>query len=146
MPQIFPVSRYKRPWLARLFPLGLLIVSGQSFAEPAKCYPPRHADLPTILGEAYPQARWSLLRAGWQPDFSVARSPAMTPADYSAAEKWAVESGYFELESCAGTGRGACLFVFGDAYGNRLRVTTEGEMDSTASSYPLVSSYRLVCE
>ena len=54
--------------------------------------------------------------------------------------------GYVELEACSGTGVAACAFLFKDAYGNRLRVTTEGEELPEEKFYARVSAYKFVCE
>jgi hypothetical protein len=54
--------------------------------------------------------------------------------------------GYVELEACSGTGVAACAFLFKDAYGNRLRVTTEGEEIPRLKSYARVSGVRFMCE
>jgi hypothetical protein len=136
-------TRFWRPLLVAL----TVLLPGQSLAaERTTCYPPKHAGLPPILDENYAAARSALLQAGWQPDFTVARSQMLTTEDYSGNEMWAVGAGFFELETCSGTGMGHCYFVFGDAYGNRLRVITSGEMAPDVAAYPSVSTYRLVCE
>ena len=49
-------------------------------------------------------------------------------------------------EVCSGTGVAACAFLFKDAYGNRLRVTTEGEELPNEKSYARVNGFRFVCD
>lgn len=144
----FAAERRKCARLALSLFVGLLpLLPAQGLAgERTTCYPPQHADLPPILDQNYVAARSVLIQSGWQPDFTVARSQMLTTEGYSVGEKWAVDAGFFELETCSGTGMGHCYFVFGDAYGNRLRVVTSGETFPDVPAYPSVSTYRLVCD
>jgi hypothetical protein len=55
-------------------------------------------------------------------------------------------SGYTEVESCAVGGRSGCTFLFKDRFGNRLRVTTEGEENLEVNAHAHVNSLRFVCD
>jgi hypothetical protein len=54
--------------------------------------------------------------------------------------------GYIELESCSGTGVAACAFLLSDRFGNRLRVTTEGEKVPKENAHAHINSFRFVCD
>ena len=130
----------KRTWIAILV-CGLLAVSVAGQGRP--CKPRRHAKLPAIKDLTYHKARKKLLAAGWQP----LKTKSPTDSDISSGNGplfWS--KGYVELEACSGTGVAACAFLFKDAYGNRLRVTTEGEELPREKSYAGVNGARFVCD
>jgi hypothetical protein len=56
------------------------------------------------------------------------------------------KKGYVEVEACAGTGISPCAFLFKDAYGNRLRVTTAGEELPRDKVYARVTGFSFVCD
>ena len=118
-----------------------------SLAQGKPCKPHRHAKLPPITGFPYSKARKKLLAAGWQAlqrkSFNeVAEDPDIKHGNGPLFWK----RGYVELESCSGTGVAACAFLFKDAYGNHLRVTTSGEELPREKAYARVTGLRFVCE
>ena len=134
----------KRIWLAVLI-CGL--VTGFAFAKDKPCGPNKHARVPAITELTYPKARKRLLSAGWQPLRTKSFNEADTDPDISYGNGqlfW--RRGYLEVESCSGTGVAACAFLFKDAYGNRLRVTTAGEELPKEKAYARVTGLRFVCE
>ena len=121
---------------------GLLY--GGILAQERPCKPRRHAKLPFVKDSTYHKARKKLIAAGWQP--LRTKSSNETPDTTSGNGPLFWQKEYFELEACSGTGVAACAFLFKDAYGNRLRVTTEGEELPEEKSYARVTGYRFVCE
>lgn len=109
--------------------------------------PSKHAKLPTVTGFTYHKARKALLSAGWQPLQTKSFNEANTDPDISSGNGalfW--KKGYIEVEACAGTGIAACAFLFNDAYGNRLRITTAGEEDPKENAYVKVTGLRFLCD
>lgn len=110
------------------------------------CAPQKHAKLPFVHNLTYHKARPKLLKAGWQPFQTIhhnegTRNPSIA---YGNGEiYW--KKGYWEVENCAGTGLAPCSFLFQDAYGNRLRVTTAGEEDARGKYFARVTGYKFVC-
>src|SRR5262245_14566945 len=95
------------------------------------CAPQKHAKLPAVFDLTYHKARRKLLRAGWQPYPTIGHMEGTSNPKISYGNGeifW--EKGYWEIEGCAGTGLAPCAFLFEDAYGNKLRVTTAGEEDA----------------
>lgn len=134
----------KRVWLIVLI-CGL--VAGVVPAQDRPCRPRRHARLPAVSELTYHKARKRLLAAGWQPLRTKSFNEADDDPDISYGNGrlfW--QRGYVEVEACSGTGVAACAFLFEDAYGNRLRVTTAGEELPREKSYARVTGYRFVCE
>jgi hypothetical protein len=134
----------KRAWLSVLI-CGL--ATGVVLAQDKPCQPRRHARLPAITEMTYHRARKRLLAAGWQPLRTKSYNRADTDPDISEGNGpifW--RRGYVEVEACSGTGMGACAFLFRDAYGNRLRVTTEGEEIPKQRAYAIVTGFRFVCD
>ena len=87
------------------------------------------------------------MAAGWQPLRTKSVNEADADSDISYGNGrlfW--RRGYVEVEACSGTGVAACAFLFRDAYGNRLRVTTEGEELPRQKAYAVVTGFRFVCE
>lgn len=88
-----------------------------------------------------------MLAAGWQPLRTKSYSEADTDPDIAYGNGRAFwKRGYVEVEACSGTGVAACMFLFRDAYGNRLRVTTAGEELPEKKAYARVTGFRFVCE
>ena len=134
----------ERIWLAVLI-CGL--ATGIALARDKPCRPTKHARLPAITESTYPKARKRLLAAGWQPLQTKSFNEADTDPDISYGNGplfW--RRGYVEVELCSGTGVAACTFLFKDAYGNRLRVTTAGEELPKEKAYARVTGFRFVCE
>ena len=134
----------RQVWLAMLF-FG--VMSGNVVAQDKPCKPRRHAKLPVMTDSTYHKARKKLIAAGWQPLRTKSANEATTDPDITSGNGplfWG--KGYMELEVCSGTGVAACAFLFKDSYGNRLRVTTEGEEVPDEKFYARVTGYKFVCE
>jgi hypothetical protein len=132
----------KRTWLVVLI---CSLASSIALAQDRPCRPARHVKLPAVTELTYHKARKRLLAAGWQP----LRTKSFNEADPDIAYGngrlfW--RRGYVEVEACSGTGVAACAFLFEDAYGNRLRVTTAGEELPRRKAYARVTGFRFVCE
>lgn len=111
------------------------------------CRPSKHARLPRITELTYHKARKRLIAAGWKPLRTKSYNEANTDPDIAYGNGrifW--KRGYVEVEVCSGTGVAACAFLFKDAYGNRLRVTTEGEELPKEKAYAIVTGFRFVCK
>jgi hypothetical protein len=126
--------------------IALILLSGFAiaFGQPRPCRPSRHAKIPAIVGLTYPRARRTLLAAGWQP---LKTNSSVTDVKVSFGNGplfW--RRGYTELEGCSGTGVAACGFLFKDRFGNRLRVTTEGEERPKENAHAHVNGFRWVCD
>jgi hypothetical protein len=134
----------KRTWLAVLI---CCFATGTVLPNAKPCRPRRHAKLPAIKEVTYHKARKRLLAAGWHPLQTKALSEADTDPDIAYGNGqlfW--RKGYVEVEACSGTGVAACAFLFKDAYGNRLRVTTEGEELPKQKAYASVTGFRFACD
>jgi hypothetical protein len=134
----------KRRWLAVLM-CGL--VASVVLAQDRPCRPAKHARLPAITELTYHKARKMLLAAGWQPLRTISFNEANSDTRIAYGNGrifW--KRGYVEVEACAGTGIAACAFLFKDAYGNRLRVTTEGEELPKQKAYARVTGFHFVCD
>ena len=134
----------KRIWLAIL-----ICCFGANVALPQDrlCQPRRHAKLPAITESTYHKARKRLLAADWQPLQTKSFNEADTDPDIAYGNGrlfW--RKGYVEVEDCSGTGVAACAFLFKDAYGNRLRVTTAGEELPRQRAYARVTGFQFMCE
>jgi len=134
----------KRTWLAIII---CCLATNITLAQDRPCRPRRHAKLPAVTEFTYHKARKRLLAAGWQPLQTKHHNEADTDPDIAYGNGqlfW--RRGYVEVEACSGTGVAACAFLFKDAYGNRLRVTTAGEEFPRQKSYARVTGFRFVCE
>lgn len=134
----------KTKFVATLFCLFLLPASlfGQT-----RCAPAKHARLPLVLNLTYHKARPKLLARGWQPYQTIHHNSADTdPSTSSGNGQIYWRKGYWEIESCAGTGLAPCSFLFEDAYRNRLRVTTAGEEYPKQKYFARVTGYKFVCD
>ena len=128
----------------------LITISSFQLVLPQQtCQPSKHAKLPAIVSMTYHKARPLLLRNGWQPYQTIHVNEAKThPATSYGNGQLFWNRGYYEIEDCAGTGMAPCIFLFEDAYGNRLRIGTEGE-ETVAKGrryYARVTSYKFVCD
>jgi len=128
-------------------PLALLIFNTNiAFGMEGSCKPTKHAKLPSITELSYHKARRALLSAGWQPLQTKPFNGAEADPDISSgngAVFW--ERGYVEVEACSGMGMAPCAFLFKDAYGNRLRVTTAGEEYPKEKAFAKVTGFQFVC-
>ena len=134
----------KRIWLAVLV---CCLATNIAWAQNRPCRPARHARLPVIRELTYHKARKMLLAAGWRPlrTHSYKKAGADPDIAYGNGQLfW--KRGYVEVEACSGTGTAACAFLFKDAYGNRLRVTTQGEELPKERAYARVTGFRFVCD
>jgi len=122
----------------------ILMVSGIAFGQSKPCRPVRHAKLPAIVGLTYPRARRILLAAGWRPLKTNSSATDISVSYGNGPFFWG--KGYIELEGCSGTGVAACGFLFKDRFGNRLRVTTEGEELPKDKAHAHVNTFRFVCD
>jgi|ERR1051326_8673031 hypothetical protein len=116
-------------------------------AQNKPCRPPKHAKLPPVTDSTYSKARKRLIGAGWQPFQTKHFNEANDDPDIQSGNGplfW--KRGYVELESCSGTGVAACSFLFKDAYGNHLRVTTAGEELPKQKAYATVTGFEFVCD
>ena len=127
-------------WLTVLI-YGLL--AGITLAQDKPCQPRRHARIPAIKGLDYYKARKRLFAAGWKP---LQTKSSIGPGITTGNGPLFWDRGYREIEYCSGTGMGYCGFLFKDGYGNRLRVTTEGEERPREKLRAGVVGYRFVCE
>jgi hypothetical protein len=84
-----------------------------------------------------------LLAAGWQPVKTNSSATDVKVAYGNGPFFW--RRGYIEVESCAGTGLADCAFLFKDRFGNRLRVTTEGEEVPDVNAHARVNGSHFVC-
>lgn len=80
--------------------------------------------LPSISELPYDAARPKLIEAGWIPN--KVRWQALPEVDYRVWPLWT--HGFEEIQACAGTGRGECLFEFHNGAGTKLTVVTYGEV------------------
>src|SRR5918994_3488354 len=127
--------------------LTCVLAGGIALAQDRPFQPNRHARLPAVTELTYAKARKRLLAAGWQPLRTKSFNEAETDPDISYGNGrlfW--RRGYVEVESCSGTSVAACAFLFKDAYGNRLRVTTAGEELPKAKYYARVTGFQFVCD
>ena len=126
--------------------LLLSITTSLCLSQTKRCQPGRHARLPAIAELSYSRARKKLLAAGWQPLQTKSFNEADEDPDIKSGNGplfW--KRGYVELEACSGTGVAACAFLFKDAYGNHLRVTTAGEELPKEKAYARVTGSQFVC-
>ena len=130
----------KKAWLPILI---CILLSSSVLAQGKPCKPRRHAKVPGLKNFTYHKARKKLQAAGWQP--LQTKSASDSDVSYgNGPEFW--RKGYVEIEACAGTGVAACAFLFKDTYGNRLRVTTEGEELPREKSYARVAGVKFLCD
>lgn len=133
--------------IRRLFSTTLIlgVVPFTLFGQ-TPCAPQKHARLPYVLNLTYHKARPRLLKAGWQPFPTVFHSGGSSNPHIPYGNGnifW--KKGYWEVETCSGTGLAPCNFLFKDAYGNNLRVTTAGEEDTKGKYFARVTGYKFVC-
>src|SRR5437588_8205867 len=101
--------------------ISTVLVFGQS--RPRQ--PTRHTRVPAIIGLTYVRARKMLLAAGWHPLRTISSATDASASSGNGPLFW--RRGFVELEGCSGRLMAPCTFLFKDRFGNRMRVTTEGE-------------------
>lgn len=127
--------------------LALSMTAQLCLAQTKRCQPSKHAKLPAISELTYAKARKKLVAAGWQPLQTKSFNEVDGDPDTKSGNGplfW--KRGYVELEACSGTGVAACAFLFKDAYGNHLRVTTAGEELPKEKAYATVTGFQFVCD
>lgn len=94
--------------------------------------------IPKIYGKTYGAARKLLIQEGWLPDKRQAfHGQEVDVQSGNGPIFW--QRGYWELETCSGTGSAFCLFEFTDPTGRLLEVVTEGEEDEAGTYHAHVS-------
>jgi serine/threonine protein kinase, bacterial len=94
--------------------------------------------VPKIYGLSYDAARKVLIRRGWLPvKQSWLHGNSEEVQSGNGPIFW--KRGYWELDSCSGTGSGFCLFQFVDPGQRVLVVVTEGEEDEAGQYHAKVS-------
>lgn len=127
--------------------LTLIFSCSLVVASQTTCTPAKHARLPAITEQTYHRGRARLLKAGWQPYQTIHHNEGTKNVSIRYGNGPAFwKQGYRELEACSGTGLAACAFLFEDAYGNRLRVTTAGEEIPKEKAFARITGYRFVCD
>lgn len=124
-----------------------ILTTNFALSQTKRCSPRKHAKLPAITELTYHTARKKLLAVGWQPVQTISFNESKTDSNIAYGNGrifW--KRGYIEIETCSGTGVAACAFLFEDAYGNQLRVTTAGEEIPKQKAYARVTSFQFVCD
>ena len=100
--------------------------------------PSNEPAIPKIYGKTYGAARKQLIQEGWLPN---KHEPfhGQEPEVQSGNGPIFWKRGYWELETCSGTGMAHCLFQFIDPTGRLLEVVTEGEEDEEGTYHARVS-------
>ena len=82
--------------------------------------------IPVINGKPYDVARKLLIKEGWQPNLRHVSYGGEPEVQFGNGPLfW--KKGYWEMETCSGSGLAECLFEFIDPSGRLLTVTTAGE-------------------
>lgn len=93
--------------------------------------------VPKIYGISYDAARKILIKRGWLPATQhMLHGNTVDVQSGNGPIFW--KRGYWELESCSGTGMAYCLFKFVDPSGRVLAVVTEGEEDEAGKYHATV--------
>ena len=94
--------------------------------------------IPKIYGKTYGVARKILIQEGWLPNkHEPYHGQESEVQSGNGPIFW--KRGYWELETCSGTGLAHCLFEFTDPTGRLLEVVTEGEEDEAGTYHARVS-------
>lgn len=100
--------------------------------------PSNEPAIPKIYGKPYGAARKQLIQEGWLPNkHEPFHGQEAEVQSGNGPIFW--KRGYWELETCSGTGMGHCLFQFVDPTGRLLEVVTEGEEDEAGTYHARVS-------
>ena len=94
--------------------------------------------IPKVYGQTYGAARKLLIKEGWLPNkHEPYYGQEAEVQSGNGPIFW--KRGYWELESCSGTGIAHRLFEFTDSTGRLLEVVTEGEEDEAGTYHAHVS-------
>ncbi len=93
--------------------------------------------IPVIIESSYDVARELLIREGWQP-YKKQWSYGEDPKVQSGNGPLFWKRGYWELESCSGTGLAECSFEFIDPHKRVLIVITNGEEADNGEYHAIV--------
>lgn len=94
--------------------------------------------VPKIYGKTYDAAREILIKEGWQPNKQHwTHGDSVDVKSGNGPIFW--EKGYWELDSCSGTGLAQCRFEFFDPSQRILVIITEGEEDEGGEYHAQVS-------
>ena len=118
--------------------LLLLLAVKPSLSAAANNMQSKKPAIPRINGKTYGVARKILIQKGWVPNKRES-SHGQTVDVQSGNGPIFWKRGYWELETCSGTGVAQCLFEFVDASGRRLEVVTAGEEDEAGTYHARVS-------
>ena len=100
--------------------------------------PSNQPAIPKVYGQTYGVARKLLIKEGWLPNkHEPYYGQEAEVQSGNGPIFW--KRGYWELESCSGTGIAHCLFEFTDPTGRLLEVVTEGEEDEAGTYHAHVS-------
>lgn len=137
------VAATSSPEPSRTDPLSLLNANApaKSSPTPAATASPTNPDqpaIPKIYGRPYDVARRVLIKGGWLPNKRLPiHGESVDVQSGNGPIFW--QRGYWELESCSGTGSAFCLFEFTNPTGRLLEVVTEGEEDEAGTYHAIVS-------
>jgi hypothetical protein len=94
--------------------------------------------IPKIYGKTYDEARGILIKEGWQPNNRhQTHGDTVDVKSGNGPIFW--EKGYWELDSCSGTGLAPCRFEFVDPSERILVIITEGEEAEDGEYHATVS-------
>lgn len=98
--------------------------------------------VPKIYGLTYDEARKLLIQEGWVPAKNrMIHGDSVEASSGNGPEFW--KRGYWELDSCSGTGLGHCMFRFIDPSRRVMVVVTEGEESEDNTYHARVHSFSL---
>jgi len=135
----FAFNKYSQPAEAPTVAQASPEPSQNSNAKPSPS-PTRNDQpaIPKIDGKTYGVARKLLIQEGWLPNKHEPYH-GQEPEVQSGNGPIFWKRGYWELETCSGTGLAHCLFQFIDPTGRLLEVVTEGEEDEAGTYHARVS-------
>ena len=100
------------------------IPEDEFFPQPDSAF---HTPIPRIAGLTYDDARYLLVRAGWQPRMNHWTHASNFEMQYgNGLHFW--NKGYHEIRHASGSGLALCSFGFEDVYGRNVVVVTAGEV------------------
>ena len=101
----------------------------------------------STYGRPYLLVRQQFIAAGWYPaplrETSRWRAPPQPPYVAMGMDRFFIEKGYNELDSCAVDRDAPCDFLFRNKRGDEMRVSTNGE--EYAASHAKVGFMMLAC-
>tara|TARA_B110000977_G_C10993071_1_gene460718 strand:- start:383 stop:1138 length:756 start_codon:yes stop_codon:yes gene_type:complete len=102
-------------------------------------------EIPALYGLTYDEARELIIGEGWYPvkqRWQDALGSSGVGNYGNGKIFW--DRGYAEVQSCSGTGKAFCSFLFTDPWGRLLRVVTAGEQDYENEYNAIVQSVVIV--